>query len=166
MIYQLRLPIALGLDGLFQQMILELELALACPLTLELKRAVACDLEKHLLALDTCGCSSLCDEATSPSKWNQNYEPFLLSMTNEDRDKVQRLTFNLPGDSLDRLAGGLARYLDQHIPGMDAARRSAATAVIFNSLAPYTFYGEICRKIDLCKSGERLPLHINIQAAP
>lgn len=162
MIYQLRLPITLGVDGLFLKLVKGLEQAMGRPLPLELQGAVARDLEKHLMAFDTCGCSALCDEATVPSRWNKDYEPYLLSTLNEDRDRVQRLHLVLPGDSLERLAGGLARYLDGHLAGESASRRADAAAVIFNTLAPYTFFGEICRTIDLCKSAEQRPVRISV----
>jgi hypothetical protein len=165
MIYQLRLPASLGVDGLFLKLVAGLEQALGRPLPLDLQGAVARDLEKHLMAFDTCGCSALCDEATVPSRWNRDYEPYLLSMANEDRDKVLRLHLNLPGDSLERLAGGLARYLDGHLAGTGAERRADAAAVIFSVLAPYTFLGEICRTIDLCKSAEQRPVRISVGQA-
>jgi len=165
MIYQLRLPIALGLDGLFLKLVKSLEQALGRPLPLDLQGTVARDLEKHLLSFDTCGCSVLCDEATVPSRWNKDYEPFLLSPTNEDRDKVLRLHLHLPGDSLERFAGGLARYLDGHLVGQGDERRAQAAAVIFSTFAPYTFHGEICRTIDLCKSAEARPVSISVVPA-
>jgi hypothetical protein len=162
MIYQLRLPITLGVDGLFLNMVKSLEQALGRPLTLEMQGAVARDLEKHLMSFDTCGCSSLCDEAVEPSRWNHGFEPFLLSTTNEDRDKVLRLHLNLPGDSLERLSGALARYLDGHMVGGDEQRRADASTAIMSALAPYTFYGDVCRKIDLCKSAEQRPVSISV----
>lgn len=165
MIYQLRLPLTLGLNGLFDQLIKAIEPALGRPLPLDLQDAVARDLEKHVMAFDTCGCSSLCDEATVPSRWNQGFEPFLLGMTNEDRDQVMRLHLNLPGDSLKRLTGGLGRFLDSHINGGSAARRQSIASAIEATLAPYTFIGEVCRSIDLCKSAEQRPVSISPRQA-
>ena len=72
----------------FQRIVKALEQSLGRPLSLELQGAVAADLEKHILAYDTCGCSALCDEATVPSKWNKGYEDFLLSQVPEAHDRV------------------------------------------------------------------------------
>lgn len=162
MIYQLRLPKEMGLDGFFQRIVKALEQSLGRPLSLELQGAVAADLEKHLLAYDTCGGSALCDEATVPSKWNKGYEDFLLSQEPAARDRVLRFHLKLPNDSLLALAGGMARYVDQHLLQSGGSRRAQATQAVVDAMSPYLFFGEICKKTDLCKSAEPMPVKIHV----
>lgn len=165
MIYQLRLPVELGLDGLYRRVVQALEASLGRPLGPDLRAAVATDLERHVLAFDTCGCSALCDEATVPAKWNKGYEGFLLSTRPEDRDRVLRFHLKLPNDSLLALAGGLARYADQHLLQSGGSRRAQATQAVVEVLSPYLFFGEICRKTDLCTSAEPRPVKIALEQA-
>lgn len=165
MIYQLRLPASLGLDGFFTKIVGILEQSLGRPLNLELQGAVAQDLEKHILAFDTCGSSGLCDEATEPAEWNKGFDPVLLSSDPGDQDKVLRYHLNLPNDSLANLAGALARYIDRHLPSSDHEHRPQATSAVMDAVSPYLFFGEICRKTDLCKSAEPRPVKINLGEA-
>jgi hypothetical protein len=165
MIYQLRLPAATGLNGLFKRIVKALELNLGRPLSPQLRAAVAADLEKHILAFDTCGNSSLCDEATVPAPWNKGYEDYLLSSNPLDQAKVLRFHLQLPGESLPAFAGALARYVDQHLPNSDASHRNQAAQAIVDILAPYLFVGEICRKTELCNSAEPRPVKIDLEAA-
>lgn len=163
MIYQLRLPAETGLDGLFQRIVKALELNLGRPLAPDLRADVAADLEKHILAFDTCGNSSLCDEATVPAPWNEGYEDYLLSSNPLDQAKVLRFHLQLPSHSLPDFAGSLARYVDQHLPHSDGSHRSQAAQAVAQILAPYLFVGEICRKTDLCNSAEPRPVKINLE---
>lgn len=162
MIYQLRLPADLGLDGFFHRLVNALELSLGRPLSPELQAAVAADLEKHILAFDTCGCSSLCDEATVPSKWNKGFEDYLLSTQPQDAVRVQRYHLKLPNDSLLTLAGGMARYVDQHLLHSGGSRRAQATQALVDAMSPFIFFGEICRKTDLCQSAEPRAVKIKL----
>lgn len=165
MIYQLRLPVALGLDGFLEKLVVTLERSLGRPLSPALQSAVARDLEKHLMAFDTCGSSSLCDEATGPSKWNMGYDPLLLSSNPKDQDLIIRLHLNLPQDSLPVFSGGLARFVDSRLEGSDGSRREEAAQAVSDVISPYLFYGEICRKTDLCQSAEPRPIRFSINEA-
>jgi hypothetical protein len=156
----------MGLDGFFTKIVRSLEQSLGRPLNLELQAAVAQDLEKHLLAFDTCGSSSLCDEATIPAKWNKGFDPILLSSNPVDMDKVGRFHLNLPQDSLEVFTGALARFVESHLSGSDASRREEAAQALNDVISPYLFYGEICRKTDLCASAEPRPVKINVKVAP
>lgn len=165
MIYQLRLPVEMGLDGFFRRIVKALEGGLGRPLSPELTKTVATNLEKHILAYDTCGCSALCDEATVPSKWNKGYEDFLLSTVPSERDRVLRYHLNLPNDSLQALAGGLARFVDQQLFDGAGTHRAEATRAIEDAIAPYLFFGEICKKTDLCQSAEPKAVKIQVGEA-
>lgn len=165
MIYQLRLPAALGLDGFFKQVVRSLEMSLGRPLGAELQAAVAADLEKHILAFDTCGCSALCDEATVPAKFNPGFDPVLLSTDPADSDKVLRLHLNLQQDSLDVFTGALARFVGSHLNGGDPSRREAAAQALSAYIGSHLFFGEICRKTDLCQTAEPRPVQFKLGSA-
>jgi hypothetical protein len=164
MIYQLRLPVSLGLDGFFARIVRTLEQSLGRPLDLRLQNAVARDLERHILAYDTCGCSALCDEASVPARWNQGYDPLLLSTKPGDADKVLRLQLKLPQDSLEVFTGALARFVDGRLEGGNASRREAAAKALQELFAPHLFVGEICHKTDLCQMAEPRPVSITVEA--
>jgi hypothetical protein len=165
MIYMLRLPVKLGLDGFFKELVVVLERSLGRPLSLELQGAVAQDLKKHLTAFDTCGASSYCDEATVPAKWNQGYDPALLSSDPRLQDSVVRVHLNLPQDSLDVFSGGLARFIDSHLENSDSSRRDEAARAVSAFISPYLFHGEICRRNDHCTHAAAKPIEFKIGEA-
>lgn len=166
MLYQLRLPVEMGLDGFFTRIVRSLEQSLGRPLNLDLQAAVAQDLERHIQRYDTCGCSSLCDEATVPAKWNRGHDPVLLSSDPTQMDKVQRLQLNLPQDSLDVFTGALARFVESHLEGSVSARREEAARALADVISPHLFVGEICLKNDHCENRAPLPVKISVKVTP
>lgn len=158
--YQLRLPKSLGLSGLFQKLMEAVKPAVGYDLEQDMRGAIARDLEKHLIGVNTCACTTPCDAPVLPSAWNLAFEPFLLGKTDTDRDQVLRLQLDLPGESLEQFAAGMANFLDGHFNDGGAERRSAIAAAVYRTLAPYTFVGDVCRSAVLETGAEHTPVKI------
>ncbi len=57
--------------------------------------------DRHLVAYDTCDTSLICDETSTPTEWNPDPDPSLLTYQPKTRARVRRCHFRVPQKDID-----------------------------------------------------------------
>ncbi len=163
--YQLRLPEGMDLRDLKKRIYHNLDIAFQesgmvwkADSAMTLGELVRLVFDKHIVAYDVCGDSLACDEDVSPSSWNFQPNPHLISSDPRDRDRIRRYHLVMTDKGLDAFGNMLARLVLRRSgnAGAQGARKALKRLreTLRYALGPYLFYNPMCGDLEICRSAK------------
>lgn len=152
---QIRVSCTKGLECLFWD--LGNSIAGACPeAKLDLNATahrVGRLISRALAVGELCGCSNLCDEATTPFREDGDYDSFMLSTAPPWRDRIERWRFGVPASGIQAFCRWVVFSVLDEKAVRGASDSEGAVGRFVDVLTLHIFISPLCGTLDFCKSG-------------